>query len=128
MSMLEYVAIAVIILTVYALAKRMETRLVLFTAGFFLCVLAMNPLAALNSFASSMAKGSLIMAICSSMGFAFVSQFGSLFSLSDSRFRHLFDSCLHAYNVCTQHCYPVCCRLFCRCRFDVDSRDASSRY
>lgn len=75
MSMLEYVAIAVIILTVYALAKRMETRLVLFTAGFVLCVLSMNPMEALNSFAKSMTKGGLIMAICSSMGFAFVSRY-----------------------------------------------------
>lgn len=72
MSILSYIAIAVIIATVWALAKRYETRLVLFTAGFFLCVLAMNPMDALNSFAKSMTKGGLIMAICSSMGFAYV--------------------------------------------------------
>ena len=53
----------------------METRLVLFTAGFVLCVLAMNPMEALNSFAKTMTKGGLIMAICSSMGFAFVSRY-----------------------------------------------------
>ncbi len=38
MSLLEWLAVAVIIVTVYALIKRYETRLVLFTAGFFLCL------------------------------------------------------------------------------------------
>lgn len=75
MSLLEWLAIAVIFVTVYALIKRFETRLVLFTSGFFLCLVAMEPLTALNSFASSMTKGSLIMAICSSMGFAYIAKF-----------------------------------------------------
>ena len=73
MSILEYVAIATIAVTIYALAKRIETRLVLFTAGFFLCALSLDPMKALNAFASNMTKGSLILAICSCMGFAFVS-------------------------------------------------------
>ncbi|MBO7173435.1 MAG: C4-dicarboxylate transporter DcuC [Burkholderiaceae bacterium] len=73
MSILEYVAIATIAVTIYALAKRIETRLVLFTAGFFLCALSFDPMKALNAFASNMTKGSLILAICSCMGFAFVS-------------------------------------------------------
>ncbi len=73
MSIMEYIALAVIALTIYALAKRIETRLVLFTAGFFLCALTLNPMKALNAFAASMTKGSLILAICSCMGFAFVS-------------------------------------------------------
>ncbi len=73
MSILEYIAIAVIAVTIYALAKRMETRLVLFAAGFFLCLISMNPMEALNAFAKNMTKGSLILAICSCMGFAYVS-------------------------------------------------------
>ena len=68
MSLLEWLAIAVTILTVYALIKRLETRLVLFTAGFVLCLVSMDPLSALNSFAKSMTNNSLVMAICSSMG------------------------------------------------------------
>ena len=48
MSLLEWLAIAVIFLTVYALIKRMETRLVLFTAGFFLCIVSLDPMDALN--------------------------------------------------------------------------------
>ena len=75
MSLLEWFAIAVIFVTVYALIKRVETRLVLFTAGFVLCLVAMEPMKALNSFASYMTKGSLIMAICSSMGFAYIAAF-----------------------------------------------------
>ena len=68
-------AIAVTILTVYALIKRLETRLVLFTAGFVLCLVSMDPLSALNSFAKSMTNNSLVMAICSSMGFAFIANY-----------------------------------------------------
>ncbi len=75
MSLLEWLAIAVILVTVYALVKRMETRLVLFTAGFVLCLCSLNPMAALNSFAKSMTNASLVMAICSSMGFAFIAKF-----------------------------------------------------
>lgn len=75
MSSLEWLAIAVTILTVYALIKRLETRLVLFTAGFVLCLVSMDPLSALNSFAKSMTNNSLVMAICSSMGFAFIANY-----------------------------------------------------
>ncbi|MBO5659259.1 MAG: C4-dicarboxylate transporter DcuC [Duodenibacillus sp.] len=72
MSILSWVAVAVVLATVYALIKRWETRLVLITAGLFLCVVSMNPMAGLNAFASSMTKGGLIMSICSAMGFAYV--------------------------------------------------------
>lgn len=75
MSLLEWLAIAVTILTVYALIKRLETRLVLFTAGFVLCLVSMDPMSALNSFAKSMTNNSLVMAICSSMGFAFIANY-----------------------------------------------------
>lgn len=75
MSLLEWFAIAVIIVTVWALIKRYETRLVLFTAGLVLCLVSLEPLNALNAFAASMTKGALITAICSSMGFAFVASY-----------------------------------------------------
>ena len=67
MSLLEWLAIAVTILTVYGL--------VLFTAGFVLCLVSMDPMSALNSFAKSMTNNSLVMAICSSMGFAFIANY-----------------------------------------------------
>ena len=75
MTLLSWVAVVVVILTVYALIKRFETRLVLFTAGLVLCTISLDPMQALNSFASSMTKGSLITAICSSMGFAYIASY-----------------------------------------------------
>lgn len=72
MTALCWVAVAVIIATVYGLIKRWETRLVLIAAGFLLCCISLQPMAALNAFAKSMTNNSLIMAICGSMGFAFV--------------------------------------------------------
>ena len=72
MTLLNWVAVAVVILTIYALIKRYETRLVLFTAGLVLCCVSMAPMNAFNAFAKSMTSGGLIMAICASMGFAYV--------------------------------------------------------
>ena len=63
MSLLEWLAVAVTIVTVYALIKRYETRLVLLTAGFVLCLVSLDPISALNSFAKSMTNNSLVMNI-----------------------------------------------------------------
>lgn len=75
MTILNWIAVVVIIATIAALIKRWETRLVLFTAGLVLCCAAGNPMQALNSFAAQMTKGGLIMAICASMGFAFAMKY-----------------------------------------------------
>ncbi len=75
MTLLNWVAIAVVILTIWALVKRYETRLVLFAAGLVLCCISLAPMNAFNAFAKSMTNGGLIMAICASMGFAYVSSF-----------------------------------------------------
>lgn len=72
MSITAWIAVAVVIVTVYCLIKRYETRLVLFTAGLFLCCISMKPMMALDQFAKSMTTATLIMAICGSMGFAYV--------------------------------------------------------
>ena len=64
MSITAWIAVLVIIATIYCLIKRYETRLVLFTAGLFLCCISMKPMAALDQFAKSMTNASLIMAIC----------------------------------------------------------------
>lgn len=72
MSITAWIALVVVILTIYCLIKRYETRLVLFTAGLFLCCVSMKPMAALDQFAKSMTTASLIMAICGAMGFAYV--------------------------------------------------------
>ena len=63
-------AIIIIAITIYCLLKRYETRLVLFLAGFAMTCLALDPMAAFKQFDVSMTKGSLIIVICSAMGFA----------------------------------------------------------
>ena len=75
MTLTAWIALAVIIVTVWALIKRYETRLVLIGAGLLLCCISLDPMAALNQFAKSMTNNSLVMAICSSMGFAFVASY-----------------------------------------------------
>ncbi len=75
MPITAWIAIAVVIATVWALVKRFETRLVLIASGLFLTCLSLQPMQALNAFAKSMTNSGLIMAICSAMGFAFVIQY-----------------------------------------------------
>lgn len=65
-----WAAAVVTALAVWALVKRWETRLVLIGAGLVMCCLSLTPMTALNQFAKSMTQGSLIMAICTSLGFA----------------------------------------------------------
>ena len=75
MTLTAWIALAVIVVTVWALIKRYETRLVLIGAGLLLCCISLDPMAALNQFAKSMTNNSLVMAICSSMGFAFAASY-----------------------------------------------------
>lgn len=75
MSVLSWIAVAVIILTVWALIKRWETRMVLIAAGLFLCIISMDFSAGLTQFGKSMTNSSLIMAICGSMGFAYTASY-----------------------------------------------------
>ncbi len=65
-------ALIVVIGTVWALIKRYETRLVLLTSGLLMTLLSLDPYAAFQQFDKSMTNGSLIIVICSSMGFAAV--------------------------------------------------------
>lgn len=74
MTATAWIALLVVVITIWALIKRYETRVVLITAGLFLTCLSMAPLNGLNAFAKSMTNGGLIMAICSAMGFALVIQ------------------------------------------------------
>ncbi len=62
----------VVIGTIYALIKRYETRLVLLAAGFLMAFVSMKPMLAFQQFDKSMTNGSLIIAICSALGFAAV--------------------------------------------------------
>ncbi|EXI61755.1 C4-dicarboxylate ABC transporter [Mannheimia granulomatis] len=69
------IAIIGIIATVYLLIKKHETRTVLIAVGLGMAILTLQPMAALDAFAKSMTSGGLIMAICSSMGFAYVMKY-----------------------------------------------------
>ncbi len=70
--MLPWVGVLIVILTVYAILKRYETRLVLFTAGLLMALIALKPMEAFSQFQKSMTNAGLISAICSVMGFAYV--------------------------------------------------------
>lgn len=72
MSVQGYIAVVITLATIYALVRRYETRLMLLTSGLLMCLIALNPMGALNQFAKQMTNASLIMAICSAMGFAAV--------------------------------------------------------
>ena len=70
MSITLIFALVVVAATIYALIKRYETRLVLITAGLAMALFSLKPMMAFQQFDASMTKGSLIIAICSAMGFA----------------------------------------------------------
>lgn len=72
---MSWIAVLVVILTVAALIKRLETRMVLITAGMFLCCLSLDPMSGLSAFAKAMTNNALVTAICGSMGFAFVASY-----------------------------------------------------
>lgn len=69
------IAIIGIIATIYLLIKKHETRAVLIAIGLGMALLTLQPMAALDAFAKSMTSSGLIMAICSSMGFAYVMKY-----------------------------------------------------
>lgn len=71
-DVLIWLAIAVTIVTVWALIKRYETRLVLLVSGVVMALISMKPMVALQQFDKSMTNPALIIAICSAMGFAAV--------------------------------------------------------
>lgn len=77
-----WMAIIVVIATIYGLIKRWETRLVLLSAGFLMALLSLNPLIAFQQFDKSMTNASLIIAICSAMGFAGVVSLPNATSIS----------------------------------------------
>ena len=72
MSLTFWAALVIVALTLVALVKRCETRLVLCVSGLLMCIISLDPMAAYNQFAKSMTTGNLIQSICSAMGFAFL--------------------------------------------------------
>lgn len=70
MNITLWLAVAIVCVTVYALIKRYETRLVLLTSGLVMALISLEPMMAFKQFDKSMTNASLIIAICSAMGFA----------------------------------------------------------
>lgn len=75
MGITQWLAVAMIFVVIYGLIKRYETRLVLIGSGLVLCLISWDLIGGLDAFAKSMTNTSLVMAICSSMGFAFVARY-----------------------------------------------------
>ena len=67
-----YAGILIIVLVAVAIVKRIEVRLVLFSAGLLMCLFAGDPLRAIDAFTSGMVHGTLVPYICTVMGFAYV--------------------------------------------------------
>ena len=72
MSWTIWAAVVVVIAAVYGLIKRYETRLVLLVSGLVMALISLQPMMAFKQFDKSMTNSSLIIAICSAMGFAAV--------------------------------------------------------
>jgi C4-dicarboxylate transporter, DcuC family len=71
-SITVWIALVIVCATVWALIKRYETRFVLLASGFLMAFVSLRPMMAFEQFDKSMTRASLIIAICSAMGFAAV--------------------------------------------------------
>ena len=130
MSWTIWMATAVVIASIYALVKRYETRLVLLSAGFLMAILSMKPMMAFQQFDKSMTAATLIIAICSAIGFAGVVSITKCDFLIDEAvkaIRHFSSSRLLRRNRFSFHCDPLNCRLVRCCGTYADSAYDSSR-
>lgn len=62
----------IVVLTMIAIVKRYETRMVLCVSGFAMAIVGGNPLGAMDAFAKAMVNQGLVTVICTVMGFSFV--------------------------------------------------------
>lgn len=69
--MLPWFGGLIVLLTVYGIVKRWETRLVLFASGFLMSIIALQPMQTFVQFQKSMTNAGLIASILSVMGFAY---------------------------------------------------------
>ena len=67
-----YLGGLIVILTIVAIVKRWEVRLVLFTSGALMAILSGNPFGGVTAFTAAMVSGGLVPIICTVMGFAYV--------------------------------------------------------
>ena len=57
-------ACALIVVVIIGLAKRVETRMLLFLVGLVMCIIAGKPLSAFQAFVKGMTNPTLVPAIC----------------------------------------------------------------
>ena len=74
-SLKLFLAVIGIGVLLYLLVKRYDTRMSLMFVGLALSILTLHPMDAFAAFSKQMTSGGLIMAICSSLGFAYVMKF-----------------------------------------------------
>ena len=117
MTVTAYIALAVLAIMIYLIIKQYETRLVLLGGGLILCLISLQPMQGLHSFATNMVNGSLITAICSAQGFAYTASLGLIL-----------DSALRNHHILYQHRYSIRCGCGRRGGFYVDSAHASCRH
>lgn len=65
----------IVLLTLVAIAKRYETRMVLCVSGLAMAIVGGNPLGAMDAFSKAMINEGLVTTICTVMGFSFVMKF-----------------------------------------------------
>lgn len=70
-----WIGVLIVLVTFYAIIKRWETRMVLFSSGVLMAAVSGNVLGAVDAFTKAMTNGSLVPVICSVMGFAFVMKY-----------------------------------------------------
>ncbi len=126
-------AVVITIGTVYLLVRQYETRTVLIGAGFFLCIIALKPLMALDAFVKAMTTAGLIQNICAAMGFAYVMKLTQVRHAPGQAVAEAAEELrLHAHSrdvradIPHQHRHPLRRRLRCRGRGD-DDPDADGR-
>ena len=67
-----YIGLVILVLTIWAMIKRIEARMVLIVAGLAMAIISGDPMAAFKGLTKGMTESDLICNICSVMGFAFV--------------------------------------------------------
>ena len=70
-----WVGVILVILTFYFIIKRFDPKMILFLAGFLMCLLSGQWLAAFDKFYSALFTGSIPQIICAAMGYAYLMSF-----------------------------------------------------
>lgn len=73
--MLGYFGLFMLVVTIVAMMKRVESRLVLIVSGFIMALASLDMMAAFNGMTKGMLEKNMILCICSVMAFAYVMKY-----------------------------------------------------